>query len=66
MTPLFKKFGSIIISIIGAIGIIATAWITKDTEYNDTAWLYAFCVWLILFSAFEAYSSLKKNKDKDK
>ncbi len=64
MTPLFRKHGSIIISIIGAIGIMVTALLTAGTEYNDTGWLYAFCVWLAAFFVFEAYSSKAKDKDK--
>ncbi len=63
MTPIFRKHGSIIISLIGALGIIITAWWANGTEYNDTAWLYAFCIWLILYSAFEVYSNIRKNKD---
>lgn len=64
MTPMIKKHGSIIISLVGAVGIVVTAWWSKGTQYNDTAWLYAFCVWLFFFSAFEAYTSMSKgNKD---
>ena len=65
MIPLFKQHGAIIISIIGALGILAVSWWAKGTEYNDTAWFYAFCVWLFLFSAFGAYSAVgKRNSDK--
>lgn len=61
MSPLFRKYGSVIISVIGAIAIIVTALLTSGTEHNDTGWLYAFCVWLAAFFIFEAYS--KKSKD---
>jgi len=64
MTPLLKKYGSVIISIIGAAAIVAASWWSKGTEYNDTAWLYAFCFWILLYSAFEVYSSIQKNKDR--
>ncbi len=59
MTPMFKAYGSIIISLIGALVIIATAWWSKGTAWNDTAWLYAFGFWLIAFTVFEVYSRKK-------
>lgn len=62
MTRMFKKYGQIILAIIGALAIIATALWLKDTKYENV-WLYVFCIWLILYSVLEVY--LKKKKDKD-
>ncbi len=64
MTPTFKKNGTIIMSVISAITIVATAYLAKGSEYEN-AWLYVFVIWSFLFAAFEVYYNYKKNKDKD-
>ena len=64
MTPTFKKNGTIIMSVIAAIAILATAYLAKGSEYEN-AWLYVFVIWSFLFAAFEVYYNYKKNKDKD-
>ena len=64
MTPTFKKNGTIIMSVIAAIAILATAYLAKGSEYEN-AWLYIFVIWSFLFAAFEVYYNYKKNKDKD-
>lgn len=58
MTPGFKTHGQIIFALIGALAIVGSAWWTRGTENTDT-WLYVFSIWMILFSAFEIYSSVK-------
>lgn len=63
MTPAFKKYGLISFALIGALAIIGTAWWSNGTDENNNAWLYVFCIWLILYSAFEVYSRKKKDKD---
>ncbi len=62
MTPTSKSVGHIIIAVLGALAILGTAWRTKGTEWNDTGWFYAFCVWLFLHSVFEVYSRKKGKK----
>ena len=62
MTPTFKKNGTIIMSVIAAITMIATAYLAPEYE---NAWLYVFVIWSVLFAAFEVYYNYKKNKDKD-
>ena len=59
MTPaFFKEYGLVIFAAIGALAIIGTAWWTKGSN----AWLYVFCVWSILYAAFEVYSNMKKKR----
>ena len=60
MKPIVKQFGTIIISVIAAFAILGAAWWSKGTEHEN-AWLYVFCIWCVLFAAFEVYS---KKKDK--
>ena len=62
MTPIFKKNGTIIMSVIAAITMIATAYLAPEYE---NAWLYVLVIWSFLFAAFEFYDNHKKNKDKD-
>ncbi len=62
MTALFKKYGQIISAVIGAIAIIGTALWSVGTAYEKNAWLYVFCIWLVLHSVLEVYLS-KKKKD---
>jgi len=61
MTPTLKKNGTIIMSVIAAITMIATAYLAPEYE---NAWLYVFVIWSFLFAAFEVYYNYKKNKDK--
>ncbi len=57
MTPSLKaQRGIIVFSIIGALMIVGTAWFSKGPE-ADT-WLYVFSIWMILFSAFQVYSTV--------
>ena len=62
MTPTVKKNGTIIMSVIAALTIIATAYLAPEYE---NAWLYVFVIWSFLFGVFEWYDNYKKNKDKD-
>ena len=62
MTPTFKKNGTIIMSLIAAITMLATAYLAPEYE---NAWLYILVIWSFLFAAFEVYDNYKKNKDKD-
>lgn len=62
MTHLFKKHGAIIISLITAIAILATAWLAKGTAYEN-AWLFILAVGSIITAFFEWYSK-KKEADK--
>jgi hypothetical protein len=61
MTSLLNKYGVLIFSIVSALIIVASAWLIKGAEDNDT-WLYIFSIWMILFSAFEIHSSVKITK----
>ena len=57
MTPSLKAQGGLIVfSIIGALTIVGTAWLSKGSD-ADT-WLYVFSIWMILFSAFQVYSTV--------
>lgn len=57
MTPSLKaQKGIIVFSIIGALMIVGTAWLSKGSE-ADT-WLYVFSIWMILFSAFQVYDTV--------
>lgn len=55
MTPLIKKHGAIIISLMTAVFIIASALIFKGTEYEN-AWLFILVVGSLATAAFELYS----------
>lgn len=59
---MLRQFGAAIISIITAIAILATAYVAKDTVYEN-AWLYVLAVGSVLASAFELYV---KNREKNK
>lgn len=61
MTPVHNTYNPLVFSIIGAFVIVGAAWVTKGVADNDT-WLYVFSVWMILFSAFESYSTIKERK----
>ncbi len=63
MIPIFKKHWQIIFALVGALAIIGTAWWANGTDENNNAWLYVFCIWLILYSAIEVYTNKKKGKD---
>jgi hypothetical protein len=57
MTPSFKiQVGMIVFSIIGAIMIVGTAWLSKGSEAGT--WLYVFSIWMILFSALQIYGTV--------
>jgi len=60
----FKKNRTLIMSVIAAITMITTAYITKGSEYEN-AFLYIFIVWSFLFAVFEGHDNYKKNKGKD-
>lgn len=61
MLPISNTYKTITFSLIGALLIVGTAWATKGSGNNDT-WLYIFSIWMILFSAFEIYSSVPVSK----
>lgn len=61
MTPLSKEFIMIAASAVVAIAILATAWFANGSEYED-AWLYIFCVWLVVSPLLDLYF---KKKDKE-
>ena len=57
MTPPLKaQRGMIVFSIIGALMIVGTAWLSKGSEAG--IWLYVFSIWMILFSAFQVYGTV--------
>jgi hypothetical protein len=62
MTSMLIKHGAIIISVITAIAILASAYLAKGSEYEN-AWLIILAVGSVLASVFELYS---KTKDEDK
>ena len=62
MMPILRKHGVVIIYVITAIAIPATAYLLKGTEYENV-WLYILAVGLVLAGAFEMYSKIK---DRDK
>lgn len=49
----------IILSVIVAITIIATALMWKGTEHEN-AWLYITCIWIVLLPIIDLYSAKKK------
>ena len=58
MMPRLRKHGVVIIYVITAIAIPATAYLLKGTEYENV-WLYILAVGLVLAGAFEMYSKIK-------
>ena len=58
MSPIFKNYGAVMISLVVAIAIILAAIIWKDTKYEN-AWLYITGLSPILMAAFELYSKKK-------
>lgn len=59
MTQTFIKFGTVIFAVI-AIVFLAATYVVNGSE-KETAWLYIFCIWLVIYSAFIAFP---KKKDK--
>jgi hypothetical protein len=59
MKQTFVKFGTIVFCVI-AIAFLVVAYVANGSE-TETAWLYIFCIWLIVYSTFIAYP---KKKDK--
>lgn len=53
-----KAYGQIIFSLIGALLIVGSAWLTRGANNGDT-WLYLTSIWAILFSALQVYASVK-------
>lgn len=54
MKPFLRNYGSIILSVIGAIAIIVTALLAKGTAYEN-AWLYIVCVQVALLPLWDTY-----------
>jgi hypothetical protein len=50
-------------AMIGAVAILITAWMVNGSQRED-AWLYVFCIWLVLYGAMEAYFQWKKGRVK--
>jgi hypothetical protein len=48
-----------LLSIVTAVAIIVTAWLTKGTEHEN-AWLYVLVVYAALSAALEIYLARKK------
>lgn len=63
MTALFKKNRMIIVSIIVAITILATAYIANGSDYEN-AWFYILAVWLVISPAWENYSKKKRRSNR--
>ena len=59
MTQTAKRNGQILLSVIGAIAIIGTALLTRDTE-NENAFLYVMATYLVLMAALEVYSTYRR------
>jgi hypothetical protein len=55
VTQTAKRYGLILLSVIGVIAIIGTALLTEGTE-NEGAFFYVLAIWFVLFGAFEVYS----------
>ncbi len=60
MKPLTKNYVMIGFALIGALAILGTAWWANGNDENNNAWLYVFCIWLVLYSALEVYLNKKK------
>jgi hypothetical protein len=58
MTPTVKKNGTLIMSVIAAITMLATAYLVKGSEYENT-FFYVFAIGLVLFAAFEVTRPLR-------
>lgn len=63
MTRFLKDNWQVAFALTAAFAVIGAAWWLNGSERED-AWLYIFCVWLILYSAYEVYATWKKNHDK--
>jgi hypothetical protein len=59
MTQTAKRYGQILLSLIGAAAIIGTALLTRNTE-NENAFLYVLAVYLVLMAALEVYSMFRR------
>lgn len=55
------ELGKLLISIVTALAVIASAWWLKDTEYENT-WLYIFSAHLFIIAALDVYSAYSKRK----
>lgn len=62
MTQTAKRYGQILLSVIGAIAILGTAYLTKGTE-NENAFFYVLAIWLVLFGALEVFYSRNRRKN---
>lgn len=58
MKGLSNTYGQVIFSLISAIVIVGSAWLTKGENNSDT-WLYITSMWAILFGAFQVYATVK-------
>ena len=62
MTQTANRYGQILLSVVGAIAIIGTALLTRDTE-NENAFLYVMAIYLVPMAALEVFSTyLRKNQ----
>lgn len=57
MIKLLKKYWAVLLSAIAAV-IIITTFIMNGSESEDL-WLYIICIWLILYTGYDAYTKSK-------
>lgn len=60
MTHTSKRYGMILLSVLAAPSIIATALITRNTE-NEGAFLYVLAIYFVVMAALEVYSRKRSN-----
>lgn len=60
MTQTAKRYGQILLSVLAAVAIIATALLTRGTE-NEGAFFYIIAIYFVLMGAFELYSRRRKD-----
>ncbi len=58
MTPTTRKWSSLIVFVLGT-GILGTVWWMNGAQ-KDELWLYIFCVWLVIYAAYEVFVSGRK------
>ena len=59
MTQTAKRHAQILLAVIGAMAIIATALLTQGTE-NEGAFLYVLAIYFVLFGALELYAGRRR------
>lgn len=54
MSPFIKNYGAVIIWIMAALTILASAYVGKGTAYEN-AFFYVLAFWMVVLAVFELY-----------